>query len=288
MGYSSYNVAARTSSLRHAHYAAATNPDEIFEQNRKREVHQGMDPKGVAFREARDSEAHPNSYPIILALDVTGSMGKIPVHLIKSGLPHLMSELIKVIPDATLMFVAIGDAEVDGVPLQVAQFESGDEELDGWLTKTFLEGGGGGNEGESYSLAWHFAANHTKTDQFEKRNEKGLLITIGDEPCLRTVYRGHLQRITGDTPQSDLPSSELLGDAQKMYNVHHLHMMEGSAGERSLNYWTQLLGENCEQVRDHTKVADVIVNIARKYAPASNGTPATPVDAPGAQPEEML
>lgn len=41
----------------------------------------------VGVRECRDSEEHPETTPIIIALDVTGSMGRIPHDLVKNQLP---------------------------------------------------------------------------------------------------------------------------------------------------------------------------------------------------------
>ena len=37
-------------------------------------IDESMDPKNV-MRECRDSEEHPGTIPVVLALDVTGSMG---------------------------------------------------------------------------------------------------------------------------------------------------------------------------------------------------------------------
>src|ERR1044071_10068148 len=48
-----------------------------------------LDPKGVTLRESRDSADNPLSTPIIVALDVTGSMGAIAVEIAKSGLGTL-------------------------------------------------------------------------------------------------------------------------------------------------------------------------------------------------------
>ncbi|MGR9053887.1 MAG: hypothetical protein ACU84J_14670, partial [Gammaproteobacteria bacterium] len=174
MGYGSYSLEQRTIRSEKLGYTTKS-AREIF---RQRSINSSMNPYGVRLRESRDSAEHPNSLSIVLALDVTGSMGSIPHHLVKQGLPHIMGNIMQHgIKDPQLLFLAVGDHECDRSPLQVGQFESNDELLDKWLTDVFLEGGGGGNEGESYLLAWYFAAFHTAIDCFEKRREKGFLFT---------------------------------------------------------------------------------------------------------------
>lgn len=236
--------------------------DQIFEQNQKRRIHESMDPTKALIRESRDSENHPNSVPIILALDVTGSMGKIPHYLVKDGLPNMMANIIqRGVLDPQILFLAVGDHECDRYPLQVGQFESGDAELDLWLTRTYIESGGGGNDGESYLLAWYFGANHTVTDAWERRKQKGFIFTIGDEPCLKTLPNGVVNEIMGQKPQATFTEKDLLVKAQEKYNVYHLHIMEGSAGHRSLGYWKELLGDNCIKVDNHQDVSKVLAEI---------------------------
>lgn len=224
-----------------------------------------MNPKGVVFREARDSAAHPNSTPIQLFLDVTGSMGHIPHDMIKSGLPTLVGKLIQNgVTDVALMFGAVGDHECDRAPLQVAQFESGDAELDMWLTRTWLEGGGGGNSGESYLLAWYFAGYHTKTDAFEKRNTKGFVFTIGDEPCLRNLPYSAVKGIMGDSAigQGSYTREQLLAKAQEQNHVYHIHLGQ----RRGLDpAWKDMLGQNLIVLDDYTKVSDTISNIVLSF-----------------------
>ncbi len=175
MGYSSYSTVDRSYRAATMDYFSAPT-DKIFTQNVEKKMHDEMNPKNITFRECCDSELHPNTIPIQLYLDVTGSMGHIPHQMIKDGLPTLMGTLIENgVKDASLMFGAIGDHEADRCPLQVAQFESGDAELDMWLTRTYLEGNGGGNGGESYLLAWYFASKHVKIDSFNKRKVKGFV-----------------------------------------------------------------------------------------------------------------
>ena len=258
MGGHGYSSASRT--LRATTMGYHTKKaDDIFIQNRKAMIHESMKPETALLREARDSEVHPESLPIIIALDVTGSMGYIPHHLVKDGLPNMVENMFqRGIKSPAILFLGIGDHETDSAPLQVGQFESGDEELDLWLTRTWLEGRGGANSGESYHLAWYFAANHTVTDSYDKRGQKGFLFTIGDEPCLKSLPKRAIEEIMGKNVQDNYTEKDLLEAAQEKYEVFHLHMMEGSNGHYSLGYWENLLGQHCIQVEDHTEVGNVI------------------------------
>jgi hypothetical protein len=241
-------------------------PDEIFLQNKEKRIHESMDPKSALLRESRDSQSNPNSVPIIVALDVTGSMRSIPHILVKDGLPNMVANMIqRGINDPAILFLAIGDHENDDAPLQVGQFESGDKELDLWLTRTWLEGKGGGNDGESYLLAWYFAAKHTITDAWEKRGQKGFLFTIGDEPCLRTLPKRVVEELMGEHVQSNFTAEGLLEMAKEKYEVFHLHMMQGSDGRSSLHYWQNLLGQRCIVVEDYEQVGNIIADTVATF-----------------------
>jgi hypothetical protein len=253
---------ADTRSLRSEALGYATKSvHEIFDQ---RSINSAMNPHGVKIRESRDSEEHPNSMAMIIALDVTGSMGSVPHHLVKDGLPEIMTGIIEAgIPDPQVLFLGVGDHECDSFPLQVGQFESSDELLDKWLTTTYLEGGGGGNEGESYLLAWYFAAKHTSIDCMEKRGQKGFLFTIGDEPVLREVPKSALKHIMGDGQYQDYTQTHLLDEARKNYEVYHIHIHETAAGSRdeTISKWKQLLRDHLIVAESHNDVSKIITQI---------------------------
>jgi hypothetical protein len=247
-------------------YTTASVAD-IFTQSRVGKAHKDMTSKGVVLRESCDSEVHPNTVPVQLYLDVTGSMGHIPHEMIKEGLPTLIGSLIQNgVPDVALMFGAIGDHETDGDPLQVAQFESGDAELDMWLTRSYLEGGGGGNGGESYLLAWYFAAFHTKHDAWEKRGKKGFVFTIGDEPNLDSLPVSAVKEVMGDAGvgQSTYSSSELLAAAQEKNHVYHIFLEHSY--RKCDDDWKQKLGKNCIIVTDYKTISKTISDIILSHA----------------------
>ena len=263
MGYSSYSYDSRTE-------RATTDgfyTNSIEENFTSRSLQSAMSPLGLKVRESRDSDEHPNSVAIIVALDVTGSMLSVPQEMIKDGLPTIMTTIIQAgTPDPQLLFLGVGDHECDKAPLQVGQFESGDEELDMWLTQLYLERGGGANDGESYMLAWYAAAFHTSIDCMEKRSKKGFLFTIGDEPVLPRIYASDLKKIFGQGQFKDWKTKDLLAEAQKKYNVYHIHTRETGTGRRwgSEDKWKELIGQNLIVVNNHTeiphKIAEIVSN----------------------------
>lgn len=235
--------------------------DDTFEQQKKREIHPSMNPKGVTLREARDSDTFPNSLPVIFGIDITGSMDYIPEHLIKDGLPTLISLLHeKGITDAAVMFMGLGDSRRDRAPFQIGQFESSDEPMDMWLTRTWVEGGGGGNGGESYSWAWYFAAKCCKTDAWEKRGQKGFIFTVGDDDCFGITSR-EFQEVMG-VHGVDLTAEELYKEASKQWHVYHINLPR----QHHANTMAKYMGENLIQLEDHTKIPETIAKIIASHS----------------------
>ena len=230
---------------------------------RSTNMHPDLDPRGLVMRESRDSAAHPNSLAIGVFLDVTGSMGRIPELLIRHKLGSLMDTLIDHgIDDPQVMFSAIGDHITDRAPLQVGQFESGTEEMNDCLSKIFLEGGGGGQSKESYSLAWLIGGRHTSIDCFEKRRTKGFLFTIGDEMCWETVDANRLRGLMGYRESESANAEQLLREAQEKYHVFHIHINETGYRNNAqvMDSWRHLLGERFLVLDDHRALAELIAS----------------------------
>jgi hypothetical protein len=206
--------------------------------------HQTLDPQGLERRESRDSEEHPTSNAIIISLDVTGSMGRV-VRGIHGDLPHLHELLLghNYIPHPQILFMAVGDATCDRVPLQVGQFES-DNRMDQHLENMILEGGGGGQKTESYELAMYIAAHHTSIDCWEKRKHKGYLFMIGDEMAYPAVSKQEVNRLIGPEMQSDEPLEQVIARAKEMYNLYFIVPGGASHGadKNILAFWQSHLG----------------------------------------------
>jgi hypothetical protein len=223
-----------------------------------RTVHPALDPSD-ATRESRDCDEHPRSLAISVLFDVTGSMLAVP-RLLQAKLPQLLGLLLRkgYATDPQIMFGAIGDATCDRVPLQVGQFES-DNRMDDDLGRIVLEGGGGGQQTESYELALYFMARHTSIDCFEKRGRRGYLFVIGDEMAYGKVKAREVGRVIGDRME-DVPLRRIVAEAQRMYDVYYLLPAGSSyAGSRKvLDFWRGLLGQNAIKVDDTDAICETI------------------------------
>lgn len=230
-----------------------------------RNMKSSYDPREITVRESRDSADNPQSTPIILASDVTGSMGMVANNLMQTGLNTLAKEIYdrKPVTDPHIMVMAIGDAKRDSAPAQATQFEA-DIKLADQVRELWIEGGGGGNGGESYSLAHYFAATKTVSDSWEKRRKKGYLFTIGDEPIHDGLTAAEVEKIFGVNPQGDLSAQDCVDMAMKTYEVFHIVLKnEGDAIynlPRVLDRWQKILGQRVILLDDYTKLAEVVVS----------------------------
>lgn len=259
MGYSGWSGDAYTNLTSSKDYASKS-ADDIF----AKDMSSDMNPMNLGIRESRDSDAHPESVAVMVFLDETGSMGHIPEAIVKDKLGALMNNIIdNGVEHLQILFGAIGDHITDRSPLQVSQFESGTEELDKWLTEIFLEGYGGGQGKESYLMAWLVAGRHTSIDCFEKRNEKGFLFTIGDEASWDSLSHNFLKDKLGYSEGEDVTDKQLLEEAQRLYNVYHIHINEGSYcnDSRVLGYWKDMLGERFIVLDDYNAICETIATV---------------------------
>jgi hypothetical protein len=252
----------------HAKSAQSKSRSQIFTQS---SLAPELDPSQIPFRESCDSAANPDSTPIILAVDETGSMGVLAEVIIKQGLGTIMKAIYdrRPVTDPHILCMALGDAFTDSAPLQVTQFEASVEPLTNQVRKLYLEGNGGGNGGESYALAWLFAATKTRCDAF-KRGRKGFLFTIGDEAPHRTVTREQAQRFAGVPVETDLDARSLLDSLKDDWHVFHLIVETSSTIEqKAVKKWRELLGERAITVSDIERLPEVIVSLVQAVAGTS-------------------
>jgi hypothetical protein len=223
-------------------------------------VHDDLNPFGVAVRESRDSDDHPESLALAVLFDVTGSMGHVP-RTLQSKLPGLLGLLMRkgYVEHPQILFGAVGDATCDRAPLQIGQFES-DNRMDEHLGKILLEGGGGGQKSESYELAMYFMARHTTIDCFEKRGRRGYLFIIGDELPYPKVKRREVGKVVGDRLRQDIPTRDLVTELTRVYDVYYILPAGTSyAGDdQVLAAWRELLGQNVLELDDLDAVCEII------------------------------
>lgn len=217
-------------------------------------------------RESCDSVEHPNSTPIAIGLDVTGSMGRI-VHMVAKKLDTLISSIYEKNPvtDPQLMFAAIDDYFATETPLQVTQFES-DIRIAEQLTDLKFISHGGGNGFESYPLFWYFCAKHTKLD-CENHGKKGFLFTMGDDGFPKSMGYMELKEVFGDCVDEGITTEQLVEDVFEKYELFHFCLTEGgSYRERDYIEFQKLLGSHAIKVENYEYLPEIITSILELYS----------------------
>jgi len=224
--------------------------------------HPLMDPKGLLFRESRDSLEHPLSRAFAFWFDVTNSMRETPAKLVKKTLPEFAHRLLKIEPHMQLLFAAHGDA-VDGdrAPMQIGQWESSDELADLWLTRILLEGRGGPDGFESYDLPFYFAARLAKIDCWIKRRCKGYHFMTGDERPYDRVSAVIVNRLLGRAElERDIPLKQIIAEACEAFHCFFL-IPDLLRAEKCEDAWRDLLGDHVIVLEDSEDTALVAASI---------------------------
>lgn len=218
-----------------------------------RRIDESLDPTKFKVRECVNSAEHPNTIPVILALDVTGSMGE-ACHETAEALGVIITNLYKNHKDIEFCVMGIGDLAYDSAPVQMSQYES-DVRIAEALDKIYIEHGGGGNGFESYTAAWYMGLKRTKLDCFNVQKRKGIIITMGDEPLNPYLPCHTLNSMTGATEERDVETKMLYEEASKKFDIFHIAV---DSPNDSYDYYAKRIDESFRPVLgNRLKVATI-------------------------------
>lgn len=195
-------------------------------------------PSQIVLPEGRTITSESTT-PIVVAVDVTGSMATWPAEIF-DRLPLLYQTLSQYRPDLEVSFVAIGDATCDRFPLQVCDFESG-VGLEDQLKALYPEGGGGGQQRESYELFAYYLLHHYRAPNAERP----YLILYGDEGFYDRVNKAQVKHFVGDTIPRALNSKRLWSQVVEAWNLFHLRVPYGVGAQNEDIHaqWVDAIGE---------------------------------------------
>lgn len=212
-------------------------------------------------RECCNSTQHPNSTPIVIGLDGTGSMSRV-LSVASKRVGDTVLEILNrdVCSDPMIMYAVIDDyVSSYRKCLQVTQFESDIRIAEQMKQLSFIEQGGG-NGYESYADLWYFLRYHTKCDAFNQ-GRKGIVFTIGDDGVQKTISPSEVEDIFGDTIEEHIKVDKLLSELNRNWEVYHLNVLGGSCYSEVLSQWKGLLGNHSIEVEDVDSIPEIIVSI---------------------------
>ncbi len=184
--------------------------------------------------------------PLIIACDVTGSMGDWPATIF-SKLPYLDIEGKSYLgEDMEISFGAVGDVEFDKYPFQIRPFSKGTD-LEIQLKGLVIESGGGGNHYESYELAALYGARNIRTP-----NEAlSPLITKAHAAAVNVILEG-----------TRIDTTAVFEELKSKFAVYAIRKFAGVDEAQIQKQWVELLGEDhIAALQDASRVVDVIFGI---------------------------
>ncbi len=199
--------------------------------------------------------------PVIIAIDVTGSMASWPFEIF-DRLPLLYNTLSQYRDDLEICFAAIGDSKVDQWPLQVTSFANGFD-LEQQLGALYGEGGGG-DAAESYGLFAHWVNSHVSIPQL---GEKPFLIVFGDIYMHEITSAAEISHFLGDTLRQDVNSIEAWKEVAQNWNTWFLRRPTGKKGDQVDKQWARAIGEQkIFHIEDEQRAVDYAMGlIARAW-----------------------
>ncbi|HLD37551.1 MAG TPA: hypothetical protein VJA86_03105 [Candidatus Nanoarchaeia archaeon] len=206
--------------------------------------------------------------PVVIACDVTGSMGEWPA-VIFSKLPYLDLEGKEYLGKTMeISFCAVGDVYSDKYPLQIRPFASGTD-MKKRLEELVIEGGGGPGTNESYDLAALYYSRNVEMPHAIHP----LFVFIGDEGFYDFVDSERAKEWTGISFEKRMPTKKIIEDLQKKYSVYLIRKPYEMSGGNSMSetdrviqkQWQDVLGiEHMAILPQPDRVVDVIFGIMAK------------------------
>lgn len=202
--------------------------------------------------------------PIIIRLDVTGSMDKAPGEFLDRA-PLIYMTLAQYRPDVEISFGAVGDATCDEYPLQINHFGKGGD-LEDHLKAIGCEGRGGGQISESYELCGYFDLNHVKTP----KAKSPFLFIFGDEKFYNQVSPTQVAHYIGDRLEAPIPADQVWKGLLQRFNLYFLQKKYGYGDEPAIDeqvreHWAHAIGsQRVRLVPNMERAVDVIIGLVAK------------------------
>jgi hypothetical protein len=162
-----------------------------------------------------------------------------------------------------ISFAAVGDANCDKAPLQVTDFAK-ERELDLNINSLFPEGGGGGQECETYELlAYYYAYKCEMPESIESL--KPIFVLICDESYYARAEREQVKKLIGDDPECSKESKDVFKDLREKFDVFVLRRTYTGCDDWMMRNWRDVLDEKRVVIMpDPLRVVDVIIGIVAK------------------------